>query len=262
MGDDGEPTKELVHKLITDELRARLVVADVLINGSDRIRADEEALQDAMYNGPDAIWDRLELAYCELGDFSAGKYAGGRCAFAVLQPLAWDMSRWAFQMGRRLQIRDPPSLELVQRFNELRERCPFSAQIDNSLRQRLTLEKSRLLRDLLEYERTGPDNNRAGAGPQNSADEERAERIAEMPRALRRALFAFEYAATKLELQPELLTYGDAWDFLTAEGIHDAGKELEDYELPARDTFADYMSQASVRLGEKRRNRRGGKRRG
>lgn len=70
--------------------------------------------------------------------------------------------------------------------------------------------------------------------------------------------FAYLAAAYAEAREGRQLTDREAWEYLKENGIEGA-EGLDNYELPMRDTFADYMTQARGLLGEKRKTPRGGR---
>jgi hypothetical protein len=105
-------------------------------------------------------------------------------------------------------------------------------------------------------EKKGPGD---GAGVQAVG---REEQIRQMESAVRLAYLAFDYAESKAGKR---LEDREAYDLIKEEGILEgAGDrgELEDYNLPAFDTWARYVRQARQVLDEQKYTRRAGRRAG
>ena len=71
----------------------------------------------------------------------------------------------------------------------------------------------------------------------------------------RMAYLSFQHAAMKLERTPEGLTDNEAWEYLKGNGIENAG-ELDNYQLPMKDTYTDYLTKARRLLGESKKSPR------
>ncbi len=76
-----------------------------------------------------------------------------------------------------------------------------------------------------------------------------------LPPKIRLAYLAATCAETK---NGRTMTDREAWDWLKENGITGAD-ELNDYELPLPETFADYLTKARRALGEQRKQPRGGR---
>lgn len=245
------PTKERVDQQFADLLNARKVIADGLRKNTDFLWSYPEPLDSFM---TDPIWPRFEIAYCELGDFQAGNYSGGRAAWAVLIPLVYDVRRWASELADlwSVDIIDAANTKLAKAFEDIRGRCPFTTEIDNAIRQRLMLEKSRLLRDLLAYPVAAGDSLIPAVELPQAVDDRQSVAESVLPFRYRIAYYAAKCAENKAE-RP--LTFGEAWELLKEIGT-DGFSGLADYELPAKGTFEDYCSKAAGLLGEPRKERR------
>lgn len=248
---DDPPTKEHVAQLFAGLGDARKVIADGLRKNTDFLWSYPEPLDSFM---TDPIWPRFEIAYCELGDFQAGNYSGGRAAWTVLIPLVYDVRRWASELADlwSVDIIDAANTKLAKAFEDIRGRCPFTTEIDNAIRQRLMLEKSRLLRDLLAYPVAAGDSLIPAVELPQAVDDRQSVAESVLPFRYRIAYYAARCAENKAE-RP--LTFGEAWELLKEIGT-DGFSGLADYELPAKGTFEDYCSKAAGLLGEPRKERR------
>ena len=95
------------------------------------------------------------------------------------------------------------------------------------------------------------------------ASGDRAERIRKLKLSVRKAHFAFEYAARKKETKPEELEDHEAYKWLSVNGIPEDDPvyaeldgykgELEGYKPPPRfDTWTTYLTRARRALGEQK----------
>ncbi|MDC3223572.1 hypothetical protein OAU26_01425 [Mariniblastus sp.] len=87
------------------------------------------------------------------------------------------------------------------------------------------------------------------------AENEAIEAIAKLPKSKKLAYLAAEYANSKLNKQ---LTDGEAWEYLHENGIEGCD-ELNDYKLPKKTSFANYMNVARREMGKQKYSPRGGR---
>lgn len=106
----------------------------------------------ALRAAPPQFWDRLFLTYCELGDFQAGDEQA-RAAGAVISQLGHSCHSWALELAKFWESSNATADESqwAAALEAIRQRCPFNQDIDRAIRDRLILEESRLLRDLMQH---------------------------------------------------------------------------------------------------------------
>lgn len=81
-------------------------------------------------------------------------------------------------------------------------------------------------------------------------------KLDDLQRAWRLAYLAHQYAEQKKGMR---LTDPEGWSYLKENGIGEDGGELSSYEVPSKDTYADYMTKARIKLNEKKYTPRGGR---
>jgi hypothetical protein len=248
---DTPPTKEHVDQLFAGLLKSRKAKVDGLRTNAEFLWSYLGSL-NSFATGP--IWPRFEIAYCEVGDFQAGNYSGGRAAAAVLIPLGYDVKRWAYDLADlwSVDIVNAADTKLAKAFEDIRGRCPFTTEIDNAIRQRLMLEKSRLLRDLLAYPVAAGDSLIPASELPQAVDDQQSVAAGGLEPRFRNAYYAAKHAEI---IAGKPLKYGEAWELLRDEGTDDI-PGLGDYELPVKGTFEDYCAKAAKLVGEPRKERR------
>jgi hypothetical protein len=255
-------SQEQVDKMLRNVVEACQARVKILKDGAERLLCELGALRT--FTASDAIWETYKPAYLSLGDFSAGEYRGGRAAWAVLQPLGYDMRRWACELsrlwGERSIVIDHTAAAHAEAFEAKRQECPFTGEIDAALGKRLFAEQAAIEKHLLEREASERQQATLEAilalsvagGKSDNEEQAKEQLIAQLPESRRLAMFAYQYAQAMLSRTK--LAYADAWDYLKENGIEGV-PELESYRLPSKDTFSDYVSKALGALGESRRSR-------
>lgn len=131
------------------------------------------------------------------------------------------------------------------------DREGWLAQTVDAIRARLMLEESALMKNFPALP-SAPIEIPSRVVP--PVDE--ATRTEELPPSQRLAYLAKRYAELK---EGRKLTDNEAWDYLNANKIEEAG-ELDDYDVPEKQkTFADYMNRARRALNEPEYRPRGGR---
>jgi hypothetical protein len=113
-----------------------------------------------------------------------------------------------------------------------------------------------------------PSANNAGAGNdggENLTADQRDRIIGQLPKRVRKAYRSYEYSATMKGKKLDELKDGDAYDFLTSEGLpeeNSAWSDLADYQLPNRATWLRYVGSGRDALNEQKNRPRRARQRG
>lgn len=137
-------TPEQIARLQSDLVAGRRLVARLLREYAEIILESVPTVRVAM----NEIMPQIEFAYAVLGDFELPGLVSGRCAWPVLEALAFQTSHWANQFAYSWENEslfvDP---KFITAFDEAAKSCPYNDSHGDAIHRRLRREKSQIMRD-------------------------------------------------------------------------------------------------------------------